>query len=65
LFVQNEEQQESNLWTQTTVAPEQPAETEEHRRDVEVNKWAKAIKNREAKMTDVPPHIILEVRARV
>ena len=65
LFVQNEEQQESNLWSQTTVVPEQSPETEEHRRDVEVNKWARAIKNKEAKMTDVPAHIILEVRARV
>ena len=61
-YVQNEEQADSNLWTLTTVLDEG---TEEHRRDVEINRWARLIKAKQASMKDVPEHMVMDVRSRV
>ena len=66
-YIQNEEQAESSVWTNTITKSEynEVSETEEHRRDVLVNQWANLVRNRRAKMTDVPSHIVLDVRAKV
>ena len=39
--------------------------TEEHRRDVEINRWARLIKAKQASMKDVPEHMVMDVRSRV
>ena len=66
-YIQNEEQAESSVWTNTITKSEysEVSETEEHRRDVLINQWANLVRTRRAKMTDVPPHIVLDVRSRV
>ena len=66
-YIQNEEQSESSVWSSTITKSEynEVSETEEHRRDVLVNQWANLVRTRQAKMTDVPQHIMLDVRARV
>ena len=63
LFVQNEEQADSNLWTKTatTINRDEYAHAiEERRQDVIINEWIKKIKNREITMADVPEHLLLE-----
>jgi hypothetical protein len=68
LFVQNEEQADSNLWTKTatTINRDEYAHAiEERRQDVIINEWNKKIKNREITMADVPEHLLLEIRARI
>jgi len=66
-YVQNEEQKESNVWTNTITQTEynEVSETVEHRSEVIINQWANLIRTRQAKMTDVPQHLILAVRSRV
>ena len=66
-YVQNEEQKESSVWTNTITQTEynEISDTPEHRSEVLVNQWANLIRTRQAKMTDVPEHLILAVRAKV
>ena len=66
-YVQNEEQKESGVWTNTISKAEynEVSETTEHRSEVIINQWANLIRTRQAKMTDVPQHLILAVRSRV
>jgi hypothetical protein len=66
-YIQNEEQAESSVWTNTITKSEyaEVSDTEEHRRDVLINQWANLVRTRRAKMTDVPQHIVLDVRSRV
>jgi len=66
-YVQNEEQKESNVWTNTITQTEynEVSETAEHRSEVLVNQWANLIRTKQARMSDVPQHLILAVRAKV
>lgn len=67
LFVQNEEQKESNLWTKTveTISQEQYQAEAISRQELTLNEWVTKIKSKEISMADVPEHILLEVRARI
>jgi hypothetical protein len=66
-YIQNEEQAESGVWTNTITKTEyaEVSDTEEHRRDVLINQWANLVRTRRAKMSDVPQHLVLDVRSRV
>ena len=68
LFVQNEEQKDSNLWTKTAVAIT-PAEyveaSEEHKKEQLILYWANLVRTKQVTMADIPKHLLLEVRARV
>jgi hypothetical protein len=61
LFVQNEEQKDSNLWTKT-ISQEEYKEIS--RQEVTLNEWLVKLRNREITMADVPEHLVLEIRAR-
>jgi hypothetical protein len=67
LFVQNEEQKDSSLWSATSQISREEYEqlAGGRRQDVIINEWVNKIKNREITMADVPEHLLLEVRARV
>jgi hypothetical protein len=67
LFVQNEEQQESNLWTKTveTISQEEYQTEAISRQELTLNEWISKIRSKEISMADVPAHILLEVRARI
>jgi hypothetical protein len=61
LFVQNEEQKDSNLWTKT-ISQEEYKEIS--RQEVTLNEWLVKLRNKEITMADVPEHLLLEIRAR-
>jgi hypothetical protein len=61
LFVQNEEQKDSNLWTKT-ISQEEYKEIS--RQEVTLNEWLVKLRNKEITMADVPEHLVLEIRAR-
>ena len=68
LFVQNEEQKESDLWTKTAIAitPEEYAEvSEEYKKEQLILYWANLVRTKQITMSDVPKHLLLEIRARV
>jgi hypothetical protein len=67
LFVQNEEQKESNLWTKTveTISQEEYQAEAISRQELTLNEWISKIRSKEISMADVPAHILLEVRARI
>jgi hypothetical protein len=67
LFVQNEEQTDSNLWTTTvkTISPEEYQEQAMSRQEVTLQEWIVRLKAGEIKMSDVPEHLILDIRARI
>ena len=67
LFVQNEEQKESDLWTKTagSITPEEYNETALSRQELTLQEWIGKIKRREITMADVPEHMLLEIRARM
>lgn len=68
LFVQNEEQRDSGLWTKTAISitPEEYAEaSEEYKREQLILYWANLVRTKQIKMSDVPKHLLLEIRARV
>ena len=64
LFVQNEEQLNSGLWTKTAKAISQEEHTEVSRQEVVINEWIQKINNKEITMADVPEHLLLDIRAR-
>jgi len=64
LFVQNEEQSDSGLWTKTAKAINQEEYTEVSRQEAVINEWIRKINNREITMAEVPEHLLLEIRAR-
>jgi hypothetical protein len=64
LFVQNEEQLDSGLWTKTAKAISQEEYTEVSRQEVVINEWIRKINNKEITMADVPEHLLLDIRAR-
>jgi hypothetical protein len=67
LFVQNEEQKESDLWTKTveTITQEEYQTEAISRQELTLNEWISKIRSKEISMADVPAHILLEVRARI
>ena len=67
LFVQNEEQKESNLWTKTAepISQEEYQEQSLSRQELTLQEWITKIRNKEITMADVPEHILLAVRARI
>jgi hypothetical protein len=67
LFVQNEEQKDSGLWSTTSnISRNEYQQTvEDRRQDIVINEWVNKIKNKEITMADVPEYLLLEVRARI
>jgi hypothetical protein len=64
LFVQNEEQSDSNLWTKTAKAISQEEYTEISRQEATLNEWLTKLRNKEITMADIPEHLLLDIRAR-
>jgi hypothetical protein len=64
LFVQNEEQLDSGLWTKTAKAISQDEYIEVSRQEATINEWLTKLRNREITMADVPEHLLLDIRAR-
>lgn len=67
LFVQNEEQTASGLWTKTAKNISQDAYQEigTSRQDLIINEWIDKVKTGKIKMSDIPKHILLDVRAKM
>jgi hypothetical protein len=64
LFVQNEEQSNSGLWTKTAKAISQEEYTAISRQEATINEWLVRLRNKEITMADVPEHLLLDIRAR-
>ena len=64
-YVQNEEQQQSSVWTNTITQTEYAEVSEERKREMIVTQWVDKVKNKEVSMHHVPVDIADEVRARV
>ena len=64
-YVQNEEQEESSVWTNTISQSEYVELSEKHKRDILITDWVDRIKTGHANMDDVPVDIILEVNNRL
>jgi hypothetical protein len=64
LFVQNEEQLNSGLWTKTANAISQEEYTEVSRQETTLNEWLTKLRNKEITMADIPEHMLLDIRAR-
>ena len=67
LFVQNEEQTSSGLWTKTAKNISQDAYQEigTSRQDLVINEWIDKVKTGQIQMTDIPKHILPDVRAKM
>ncbi len=66
LFVQNEEQTESNLWSKTTAISQDEYQKESlSRQEVTLFEWINKIKTGKATIQDVPPHMIPELKKRM
>jgi uncharacterized Zn finger protein (UPF0148 family) len=64
-YVQNEEQKESSVWSNTITQTEYAEVSEDRKREVIVNQWVNRVRNNEVSMYHVPVDIVEEVRARV
>ena len=64
-YVQNEEQKESSVWSNTITQTEYLEVGEERKREVIVNQWVNRVRNNEVSMHHVPVDIVEEVRARL
>lgn len=64
LFVQNEEQKESNLWSRT-ISKEEYEGISMKKKEELLNHYADLVRTRKLKMSEIPEHLLLEVRARV
>ena len=79
LFIQNEEQNESNLWTTSTraalaemraeilsnIQPEDYATISKEKTEEKINEYVELVRSNKILMEDVPKEILLEVRSRV
>ena len=73
LFVQNEEQKESDLWTKTAISKEEYFETSaavnldpyNDAPQAEVAEYIKLVKSKQMALRDVPQEYIMAVRARI
>ena len=64
-YVQNEEQQESGVWTKTITQAEYAEIGEQRRRENIVNQWVDRVTNKEVSMHHVPVDILKEVKAKL
>jgi hypothetical protein len=69
LYVQNEEQQESNFWSNTlannTISPADYKKKIQEKRDQQVEEYAHLVKSKQMAMGDVPEEFFALVKARV
>jgi Tfp pilus assembly protein PilO len=67
LFVQNEEQKQSNLWSTTAkaISQEEYQSAALSRQELTLQEWIAKIKSKEITMADVPEHLLLDIRARI
>ena len=67
LFVQNEEQTASGLWTKTanSISKDEYEQASISRQDVTTNEWINKIKSGQISMADVPKHILPNVKAKM
>jgi len=67
-YVQNEEQQQSNLWTTTvenTINPEDYAKIAQAKREEEIKNYAELVRSKQIQMEDVPEEYQTIVRSQV
>lgn len=64
-YVQNEEQSESSVWSNTITQTEYLEVGEERKREMIINQWTNRVRNKEVSMHHVPVDIADEVRARI
>jgi hypothetical protein len=64
LFVQNEEQQESNLWSRT-ISQDDYMNISQDKLEEQIDTYVKLIKEKRISMSDVPETLLLAVRAKV
>lgn len=71
LYIQNEEQQESDKWTKASTATSVSITEDEYqqtgmsRQELTLNEWIEKIKSGKIRMVDVPKHLLLDIRARM
>ena len=64
LFIQNEEQKESGLWSRT-ISKEEYEGISMKKKEELLNHYADLVRTKKMPMSDVPEHLLLEIRARV
>jgi len=64
-YVQNEEQKESNVWTNTITQTEYAETSEERKRAMIVGQWADRLRNKDVSEHHVPVDILDEVKAKL
>ena len=64
-YVQNEEQAESSVWTNTISQSEYIELSEKHKRDMAITDWTARVKTGHANMADVPEDIASDVRNKL
>jgi len=64
-YVQNEEQKESNVWTNTITQTEYVEISEERKREMIVNQWADRLRNKDVSLHHIPVDILEAVKARI
>lgn len=67
LFVQNEEQRDSNLWSKTAqaITQEDYLNISQDRLEEQINHYVSLVRAKRLKMSEVPESLLLEVRSRV
>jgi hypothetical protein len=64
-YVQNEEQKESNVWTNTITQTEYAETSEERKREMIINQWADRLRNKDVSLHHIPVDILEAVKAKV
>ena len=68
-YIQNEEQQESNLWSSTTttntITPEEYLQASNEKLEEHMSNIVNGVKSGNIQMEDIPPILVSEVKARV
>jgi len=64
-YVQNEEQKESNVWTNTITQTEYAETSEERKRAMIVGQWADRLRNKDVSEHHIPVDILDEVKAKL
>jgi len=64
-YVQNEEQKESNVWTNTITQTEYAETSEERKKEMIVNQWADRLRNKDVSLHHIPVDILEAVKARI
>jgi hypothetical protein len=64
-YVQNEEQKESNVWTNTITQTEYAETSEERKREIIINQWADRLRNKDVSLHHIPVDILEAVKAKV